>query len=189
MKNIAVYCGASTGNQEIYQTSARKLGNWLVENDYGLTYGGGSKGLMRIVADSVLEQQGVVHGIITQKLFDRNLAHTNLTKLDVVETMSERKELMLKDSVANIALPGGPGTLEEISEAFSWTIIGESSHPCIFFNPNHYYDKLASFYDEMTTQGFLDKKVRQTLLFSDSLSEIGQFITTFQVPGLRKYRE
>ncbi|HIY93599.1 TIGR00730 family Rossman fold protein [Companilactobacillus sp. HBUAS56275] len=188
MKNIAVYCGASVGNQEIYTTGAEKLGKWIVQNNYGLTYGGGNNGLMNVVADSVLEENGFVHGIITQQLYDRNLAHDNLSSLDIVDTMSERKEAMLKDSVANIALPGGPGTLEEISEAFSWTIIGVSSHPCIFYNVNHYYDKLESFFDEMVDQGFMAAKTRETLLFSDSLEEINDFIQSYIPPKLRKYQ-
>ncbi len=187
MKNIAVYCGASTGTDKSYQVGANKLGKWIVQNNYGLTYGGGSYGLMGTIADSVLENGGSVHGIITQKLFDRKLAHTGLSKLDILPTMNQRKEAMLNDSVACIALPGGPGTLEEMSEAFSWTIIGEIEQPCIFYNINHYYDELESFFDSMTEKKFLDPKARQTLLFSDSLDEIGQFITSYTPPKLRKY--
>ena len=189
MKNIAVYCGASTGNQEIYTTSAQDLGHWLVQNNYGLTYGGGNNGLMNVVANSVLSDNGFVHGIITQQLFDRHLAHKDLSKLDIVSTMSERKEAMLQDSIANVALPGGPGTLEEISEAFSWTIIGVSTHPCIFYNVNHYYDKLESFFDEMVDQGFMVTDTRRTLLFSDSLTEIYNFIQSYTPPKSRKYQK
>lgn len=187
MKNIAVYCGASTGNDEIYALGAKKLGQWIVNNDYGLTYGGGLYGLMGVVADSVLENQGFVHGIITKELAERELSHTTLSKLDIVSDMSERKQAMLNDSVANIALPGGPGTLEEISEAFSWTIVGDSKNPCIFYNIDHYYDELASFFDSMTAKGFMEPTTRKTLLFSDSLSEIGEFIKTYTPPTLRNY--
>lgn len=187
MKKIAVYCGASTGNNEIYTDGAKKLGQWIVENNYGLTYGGGRFGLMGVIANSVLENHGFVHGIITQELFDRELSHPKLSKLDIVENMSQRKQAMLKDSVANIALPGGPGTLEEISEAFSWTVVGDSASPCIFFNINHYYDPLEKFFDAMVINGFMVEKTRQTLLFSDSLPEIGKFIDTYTPPALRKY--
>ncbi|CAJ1175973.1 TIGR00730 family Rossman fold protein [Companilactobacillus nantensis] len=187
MKNIAVYCGAATGNDEIYTLGAQKLGQWIVENNYGLTYGGGRFGLMGVVANSVLERDGFVHGIITQELADRELSHNTLSKLDIVPNMSQRKQDMLNDSVANIALPGGPGTLEEISEAFSWTIVGDSTNPCIFYNINHYYDELASFFDSMTAKGFMEPRTRQTLLFSDSLPEIGEFIKTYTPPMLRNY--
>lgn len=189
MKNIAVYCGAATGNEEIYSQGAKKLGHWIVENNYGLTYGGGRYGLMGIVANSVLEKDGFVHGIITQELADRELSHKTLSKLDIVADMSQRKQAMLSDSVACIALPGGPGTLEEISEAFSWTVVGDSINPCIFYNLNHYYDKLAEFFDSMTKQGFMEPKTRQTLLFSDSLPEIKHFIDSYTPPTLRNYNQ
>jgi len=187
MKNIAVYCGAATGNEEIYTTGAEKLGRWIVENNYGLTYGGGRFGLMGIVADSVLNANGFVHGIITQELADRELSHHTLSKLDIVPNMSQRKQDMLHDSVANIALPGGPGTLEEISEAFSWTIVGDSTNPCIFYNLDHYYDDLEKFFNNMVKHGFMEKKTRETLLFSDSLTEIGKFIDSYTPPALRNY--
>ncbi|MQS76895.1 TIGR00730 family Rossman fold protein [Companilactobacillus halodurans] len=188
MKNIAVYCGAAPGNNPAYQIGAEKLGHWMAENNYGLTYGGGKYGLMGVIADSVLENHGFVHGIITQELHDRKLMHPNLTKTDIVKTMSKRKQAMLDDSIANIALPGGPGTLEEISGAFSWTILGDSKNPCIFYNIDHYYDKLASFFDSMTQEGFMEAPTRKTLLFSDSLTEIGAFINSYTPPNLRIYR-
>lgn len=189
MKNIAVYCGASTGNDEIYTLGAQKLDQWIVRNNYGLTYGGGRYGLMGVVANSVLSANGFVHRIITQELAGRELSHAKLSKLDIVSDMSARKQAMLTDSVANIALPGGPGTLEEISEAFSWTIIGDSKNPCVFYNINHYYDDLESFFDAMTKHGFMEKETRKTLLFSDSLTEIGQFIKSYTPPKLRNYNK
>jgi len=187
MKNIAVYCGSATGVDDAYKRNTEKLGQWIVQNNYGLTYGGGSYGLMGILADSVLDNDGQVHGIITQQLYDRNLAHQGISKLDIVPTMSQRKQAMLKDSVACIALPGGPGTLEEISEAFSWTVINVSDNPCIFYNVDHYYDDLEKFFDSMVKKGFLAAQARETLLFSDSLTEIGKFINSYTPPRLRKY--
>ncbi|WP_201307679.1 TIGR00730 family Rossman fold protein [Companilactobacillus farciminis] len=188
MKNIAVYCGAATGNDEVYKLGAKKLGQWIVQNNYGLTYGGGKFGLMGVIANSVLENGGFVHGIITQELFDRKLAFEEISKLDIVSDISVRKQAMLKDSVVNIALPGGPGTLEEIAEAFSWTILGDSKSPCIFYNINHYYDQLEAFFDSMAEKGFMEPTTRKTLLFSDSLTEIKDFIDSYNPPALRKYK-
>lgn len=189
MKNIAVYCGAASGDESIYTQGTQDLGHWLVQNNYGLTYGGGCYGLMGTIANSVLDQNGYVHGIITQELFDRKLVHQHLSKLNIVATMSERKAAMLTDSIASIALPGGPGTLEEISEAFSWTILGDNLNPCIFYNLDHYYDDLAAFFDSLTKHGFMAQNARDTLLFSDSLTEINQFIQSYTPPLARKYRE
>ncbi|WP_125763820.1 LOG family protein [Companilactobacillus hulinensis] len=188
MKNIAVYCGAAAGNKPIFKDSAIKLGQWIVDNNYGLTYGGGVYGLMGVIADSVLEQNGYVHGIITKQLNDRKLAHPNLSKLDIVETMDIRKREMLNNSIASIALPGGPGTLEEISEAFSWAKIGDNDNPCIFYNIDHYYDSLMEFFDNMVENGFLEPSGRKKVLFSDSLPEIKNFIDSYTPPELRHYK-
>ncbi|MFC6323291.1 LOG family protein [Companilactobacillus baiquanensis] len=187
MKNIAVYCGAASGNKAVFKESAINLGHWIVKNDYGLTYGGGHFGLMGVIADTVLADHGYVHGIITETLNERNLSHQKLSKLDIVDSMDTRKILMLSDSIASIALPGGPGTLEEISEAYSWTRIGDNNNPCIFYNVNHYYDPLEKFFDSMTENGFLDEYARKSLLFSDSLAEIGKFILNYKTPPIRHF--
>ncbi|WP_125714052.1 LOG family protein [Companilactobacillus kedongensis] len=187
MKNIAVYCGAASGNKDIFKQSAIDLGHWIVKNDYGLTYGGGHFGLMGVIADTVLKDNGYVHGIITETLNSRNLTHEKLSKLDIVDGMDTRKKLMLKDSIASIALPGGPGTLEEISEAYSWSRIGDNNNPCIFYNVDHYYDALKKFFDTMTENGFLDVYARKALLFSNSLDEIDSFISSYQAPPIRHF--
>lgn len=187
MENIAVYCGAATGNKEIFKQSAIKLGHWIVKNNYGLTYGGGYHGLMGVIADTVLGDDGYVYGITTKTLDGRKLSHKNISKLDVVDSMDIRKREMLNNSIASIALPGGPGTLEEISEAYSWTRIGDNNNPCIFYNVDHYYDTLENFFNTMTTDGFLDEYARRSLLFSDSLDEIGEFIKNYKVPPIRHF--
>ncbi|WP_335582994.1 TIGR00730 family Rossman fold protein [Companilactobacillus allii] len=188
LKNIAVYCGAATGNNQIFIDGTKELGHWIVENDYGLTYGGGVFGLMGVIADSVMENNGYVHGIITEQLNNRNLAHPNLSKLDIVETMDIRKKEMLNNSIASIALPGGPGTLEEISEAFSWAKLGDNDNPCIFYNIGHYYDPLKDFFDNMVDKGFLEQSGRKKVLFSNSLPEIKRFIDNYTPPALRTYK-
>ena len=108
MKNIAVYCGASEGNDKTFRDAAVNLGRWLVENDLNLVYGGGGVGLMEILAHEVLANGGKVYGIMPQELVDRGAAYDGLTDLKVVSNMSERKELMLSMSDGCIALPGGP---------------------------------------------------------------------------------
>lgn len=188
LKNIAVYCGAATGNDDIYTKGAQELGIWMVKNGYGLTYGGGRYGLMGVIADTVLSNNGYVHGIITKQLDDRNLTYENLSELDVVDNMDTRKRSMLDNSIASIALPGGPGTLEEISEAFSWSRIGDNNNPSIFYNVNHYYDKLEEFFDQMTKNGFLEENGRKSLFFSDSLDEIGDFIKSYTPAKRRQYK-
>lgn len=185
--NIAVYCGASKGNHPIYEQAAIKLGRWIADKDNTLVYGGGKAGLMGILADSVLENNGKVIGIIPTFLQERELAHPNLSEMKVVNSMSERKAEMLALSDACLALPGGPGTLEEITEVVSWARVGQNSNPCVFFNENDYYEPIKNFYDQMVSSEFLTLADRKKILFSNSLQEIDYFIDNYTPPVIRKY--
>ncbi|MDH6365528.1 uncharacterized protein (TIGR00730 family) [Enterococcus sp. PF1-24] len=185
--NIAVYCGASSGNQEIFKEATIELGKWLAKNHHNLIYGGGKAGLMGILADTVLENGGEVIGIIPTFLKERELAHPALTELKIVDSMAERKQAMLDLANACIALPGGPGTLEEITEVVSWSRIGKNPNPCIFFNSGNYYRPLEAMYDQMVENDFLVKNDREKFLFSESLEEIEGFIKNYQPPVIRQY--
>lgn len=185
--NIAVYCGASLGSDQAYQDAAQKVGKWIAEKNNTLVYGGGKAGLMGVVADEVLANNGEVIGIIPDFLVERELSHPNLTTLEIVDSMSVRKNRMIALGDCYIALPGGPGTLEEIAEVISWARVGQNQNPCILFNQNGYYDSLARFYDEMVENGFLSEQDRERILFSDSVEEIEAFISSYTPPEIRKY--
>ena len=157
-KNVTVYCGASFGNDERYQEVTKKLGEWIGKNNYNLVYGGGKSGLMGLIADSVLENGGKVTGIITHFLSEREVAHEGITKLIKVDTMSERKKKMADLADIFIALPGGPGTLEEITEVVSWAVLALHPCPCIFFNFDNYYNHIRDFYDLMVEKGYMKKE-------------------------------
>ncbi|MDF2909439.1 MAG: family Rossman fold protein [Sporolactobacillus laevolacticus] len=187
MKRIVVYCGASKGNDPIYETYAVQLANWITDNHFELVYGGGKVGLMGIVADTVLDNGGKATGVIPQFLVDREIAHDRLSRLVVVGDMDERKKAMMDLSDCCIALPGGPGTLEEISEAFSWARLGENESPCIFLNVNGYYDLISRFFDQMAEEGFLSGEDRKKILISDSFDEIMAFIDAYVPPHVRNY--
>ncbi|MET1247242.1 TIGR00730 family Rossman fold protein [Sporolactobacillus sp. STCC-11] len=187
MKRIAVYCGASKGKNPIYEDYAVKLANWITDNHYELVYGGGKVGLMGVVADTVLENGGKVTGIMPQFLVNREIAHDRLDQLIVTHDMDERKKKMMELADCCIALPGGPGTLEEISEAFSWARVGENDSPCIFLNVNGYYDLMKHFFDQMVDEGFLSENDRSKVLISDSLDEIEAFTAAYVQPKVRQY--
>lgn len=179
MKRIAVYCGSVDGNDELYRQAALGLSDYLVEQKLELVYGGGQFGLMGLIAKRVLEQGGQVFGIIPDFLVKREGTLDNLTELETVDNMSTRKQRMLDLSDGCIALPGGPGTLEEIIEAFSWARIGKNDNPCVFYNVGGYYDPMEKMFDDMTEKGFITKVDRDKLLFSDSLDEIFEFMRTY----------
>ncbi|MBF7137728.1 LOG family protein [Pediococcus pentosaceus] len=187
MRKIAIYCGAAAGNNPTYANSARKLGKWMASNNIGLVYGGGQFGLMGIIAKTVIENGGHVDGIIPENLAARGASYQAVSNLQVVKDMSIRKQLMMDMADGFIALPGGPGTLEEISEVFSWSLIGDNNKPCVLFNTNHYYDNLQNMYDHMVVEGFLTSQARQKLLFSDSVEQIAEFMDTYIPPKIREY--
>ncbi|MFC3633115.1 TIGR00730 family Rossman fold protein [Enterococcus rivorum] len=185
---MAVYCGASTGKNIIYQECAKELGSWMVANQYDLVFGGGNVGLMGIVADTVLEQGGKAIGVMPTFLIEREIAHEGITEMHVVKNMHERKRMMIDLADCYLALPGGPGTLEEISEVVSWGRVGEHPNPCIFFNVNGYYDLMAQFFDKMVVEGFLSKQDRSKICIAGTLEEIQTFIEAFEVAKPVEYK-
>ena len=186
-RNVAVYCGAALGNDKKYKEITEKLGKWMTDNNYNLVYGGGKAGLMGSIADSVLENGGEVIGIIPEFLTKRELSHDKLTKLVIVETMSERKKMMADLSEVFIALPGGPGTLEEITEVVSWAILSLHKAPCIFFNYDNYYTYIKEFYDNMVDKDYLAHESREKIYFTDSFEEMEKIIKNYEPPKVRVY--
>ena len=131
---ITVFCGANEGRNEAYRKNAEELGKWIADNNYTLVYGGGKVGLMGIIADTVLENNSEVIGIMPQFLVDREISHTGITEFIIVDDMSVRKEKLIDLGDVFVALPGGPGTLEEISQVISWVRVGKKDAPCILMD-------------------------------------------------------
>lgn len=185
--NIAVYCGASKGNDQGFSQATKALGQWIAEQNHTLIYGGGKAGLMGVLADAVLQSGGHVIGVIPDFLQNRELAHQALSELHVVGSMSERKRMMFDFAEAFIALPGGPGTLEEITEMISWSRIGQNPHPCMFYDINGFYQATRTVYDQMVAQGFLTQDDRDKIGFATTTEEVADFIDGYQPPALRTY--
>ena len=181
MKSICVFAGSAQGSKDSYSRSAKDLGLEIAKRNFSMVYGGGSKGLMGIVADAVLEGGSSVTGIITEKLHDVEVGHENLTSLEVVSTMHERKARMAELSDAIISLPGGVGTWEEFFEALAWNQLGIYSKPIILFNVEGYYSKLFEFTEYSVQEGFLPHTTHEELFISESLEEIFEFIESFKV--------
>jgi len=170
-KRIAVYCGSSKGNNALYENEANHLAHLLVKHDYGMVYGGGSIGLMGVLADVMMAQGGEVIGIIPKKIYDWEVGHGGITKLVVVRNMHERKSMMAKLADGFIALPGGIGTLEEIIEILTWKQLGYHQKPCVIVNTNGYYDSLITFLDQAIATDFLKDKFRNDLLVANNADE------------------
>lgn len=157
LKSICVYCGANPGSHPDYAEAAKALGGAMAEARIDLVYGGGSVGLMGIVARTVLAHGGLVTGIIPQFLRDREVMLKEVTELIVTADMHERKRIMFERSDAFVALPGGIGTLEEVVEMMTWAQLDRHKKPILIVNINRFWDPLIAQFDRMTADGFLHK--------------------------------
>ncbi|MNI31946.1 LOG family protein YvdD [compost metagenome] len=187
MKKIAVFCGSSNGASDVYKEGAKILGKELVKREIALVYGGASVGIMGAVADSVLEEGGQVIGVLPSFLENREIAHKHLSELIIVDSMHERKTKMADLADGFIAMPGGPGTLEEFFEIFTWAQLGLHHKPCGLLNINHYYDPLISLFDHMLKEQFLNEKYRpMALVDTDARGLLDQF-NTYEPPTVKTY--
>lgn len=157
---IAVFCGSSMGKKAGYAEVARELGRKMAQQGHSLVYGGGHTGLMGTIADSVLAAGGEVYGVIPTSLVNKEVAHTGLTELFVVDNMHQRKAKMAALADAFIALPGGVGTLEEIFEAWTWAYLDYHHKPSIFLNVLGYYEPLFTFLEHTEHEGFVSSYSR-----------------------------
>ena len=155
ISTICVYCGASTGARPAFRAAAMALGREIAAAGWGLVYGGGRVGLMGLVADSVLAEGGRVTGIIPEHIQAREVQHTGLTELLVVDSMHTRKRLMVDRSDAFAILPGGIGTLDEFIEIVTWRQLGLHDKPIVLIDLDEYWRPLLEMMEKMDASGFL----------------------------------
>ncbi len=170
--NIAVFCGSNFGTEETFREAAAEVGGWLADKGHTLIYGGSDRGLMGVLADTAVEGGGRVIGVEPRFFLGQGLEHPGITKTIPCETMSERKSIMMEMSDAYIALPGGPGTLDELTEVIVLSGLGREDKPCILYNKEGYYDDLLAFYDKMLGVGFMDRTYRSKILAVKSPEEL-----------------
>lgn len=187
MRSLCVYCGSNTGDKEIYIEAATMLGRVLAEQGIGLVYGGASKGLMGILADTVLAGGGRVQGVIPQSLVDREIAHPDLDELHVVGSMHARKSLMAELSDGFIALPGGFGTLEEIVEMLTWAQLGIHKKPCGLLNAGGYYAHLLAFFEHAEASLFVRRAHREMLLVEEDAGRLLERFRAWSAPLADKW--
>lgn len=182
MYTVGIFCGSSEGCSQDYMDAARHTGKWLAEQGIHIVYGGGRVGLMGAVADSALAHGGHVTGVIPKSLLEREIAHTGLSGLEVVDNMHQRKAAMAELSSSFIALPGGAGTFEEIFEQWTWAQLGIHDKPCAFLNVNHFYNPLRVMVQQMVSEGFMKQDYADMLLFSENLQNIIDYFKTYTPP-------
>jgi uncharacterized protein (TIGR00730 family) len=170
--NILIYCGARLGNDPLLQTTVERVGQAIVDRGWNLVYGGGGVGLMGILARTVIQRGGHVTGIIPTFLNTAEVALDECSTLIEVETMHERKRLMIEMADCIVALPGGFGTLDELFEALTWRQLGLHACPVGLLNADGFYDHLIALRDEFQRRSFIDDNVASMLTVSDSIESL-----------------
>jgi uncharacterized protein (TIGR00730 family) len=187
MNRICVYCGSSPGKQPIYREAARSLGHELAARGLGLVYGGASLGVMGAVADAALERGGEAIGIIPYALATKEVSHSGLSDLFVVESMHERKAKMAELSDGFIALPGGWGTIEEIFEMLTWAQLGFHEKPCGLLNVATYFDPLFAFLENAIDQQFVKEEFRPMMMMDDRPASLLDRFAAYRAPRVKKW--
>lgn len=155
IKSVCVYCGSSARVDQVYKDAAVELGRTLAANKWDLVYGGGRVGLMGLVADSMLGAGSKVVGIIPQHIQAREIEHTDLTELHVVDSMHIRKQMMVDRGDAFVILAGGLGTLDEFFEILTWKQLGLHDKPVVMVNVNGYWTKMVEAIKHIAEEKFM----------------------------------
>src|SRR6516165_5440259 len=163
-RRLCVFCGSKAGIKEIYASETRRLGQLMAHRNLSLVYGAGHVGLMGVLADAVLASGGEAIGVIPQALVDRELAHRQLTRLHIVESMHDRKALMAELADAFLALPGGYGTLEEFFEIVTWKQLRLHQKPIGLYNVAGFFDPLLAWIERAIAEDFIKPKHRDLLM-------------------------
>jgi len=187
VKRVCVFCGSSAGRRASYREAAQRLGQNLARRGIGLVYGGGSVGLMGLLADAVLASGGTVDGVIPRRLARKEIAHAGLSRLHRVGSMHERKALMADLSDAFVALPGGMGTLEELAEILTWSQLGLHRKPCALLDVEGYWRPLVAFFDHAVEEGFLRPGDRAILLVETDPEVLLDRLAAWKAPAAERW--
>lgn len=171
-KSLCVFCGSKNGNNLIYKKAAKELGTYLAKNKIRLVYGGGSLGLMGELSSSVNRNKGDILGVIPKHLLQIEGINKNHGEIIITDDMHTRKKTMYNNSDAFLCLPGGIGTLEEVSETITWFQLNISRKPIFFLNINGYWDKFRLLVENIVSTEFASKDLLNYFTFFESLEAL-----------------
>ena len=180
MRRVCVFCGSSPGARPAYAKATAEVARLLVADGVGVVYGGGHVGLMGVLADTAMAEDGEVIGVMPQALVDREIAHERISELRVVGSMHERKALMAELADAFVALPGGAGTLDELFEVYTWAQLGLHRKPCALLNVAGYYDGIEDFLAHAVTERFVREEHRKLLMIERDPGAVLDRIRAFE---------
>jgi uncharacterized protein (TIGR00730 family) len=184
---ITVYCGSNLGNKPYFAEAAKAFAEELVRRRYEVVYGGASVGLMGVVADTVLANQGRVTGVITEALLNVEMAHKNLTEMFVVPDMHERKAMMHDMGDAFVILPGGSGSMDEFFEIHTWAQLGYHQKPIGLLNVAGYYEPVREFYNMAVNNGFTRAQHRDMLIIEEDPARLFDRLASYEAPNVSKW--
>jgi uncharacterized protein (TIGR00730 family) len=170
--SVCVFCGSAFGTRPEFAEAAEHVGTEIGRRGWTLVYGGGRVGLMGVLANAALRAGAPVIGVIPRFLYEKEVGHDGLTKLEVVTTFPERKQRMGDLADAFLSLPGGVGTMDEMFEAWSWTLARLQDKPNALLNVGGYYDELVAFLDRSVEDGLLRPAARDLLAVSDDAAAL-----------------
>ena len=187
MKKICIFCGSSMGFDPIYKEKAAELGHVLADHGCELLFGGGSVGLMKVIADVMMERGCKVTGTITKHLLDMHVGHDGIDELIVVDSMAERKKILEDMADGFIALPGGIGTMDEFFEAYVLSQLRVFDKPVALYNVNGYYDGIVEFIKHIADEGFMRREHAVNLIVSDDAKDLLEKMEQFQPADVTKW--
>ena len=180
---IAFYCGSANGHNLTYKSAISEIVEQLAVRNVSVVYGGGNIGLMGVLGDAATAHGLHITGIIPRSLVDREIAHPGLTELEVVGTMAQRKTRMEQLADTYIALPGGVGTLEELSEVLTLQQLGEITGPIVLYNIDGFWTPFVYTLQHMCDAGFINPKYIATLIVVDNPDDLFAALERWHAPG------
>ena len=187
MQSVAVFCGANKGAQPWFAEAAAELGGMLAERNIRVLFGGGSVGLMGVLADAVLARGGPITGVITEQLNGLELGHPGVRDMIVVESMAERRTLLIKGTDGVITLPGGYGSMDEHFEALTLAQLHQYRKPVGLLNVRGYYDPMLRMLDNMVEHGFLKAQNRELCIDATAAPELLDKMTAYEYRAAAKW--
>lgn len=187
MQRICIFCGSNTGRGTAYAEATRNMVRVMAEAGMSIVFGGGNIGLMGVVAEAGLNAGAHVVGVTPRRLLEREMVHTGLSELHVVESMHERKVMMAEMVDAFIALPGGMGTLDELFEMVTLIQLGVQHKPCALLNVDGYFDQLRGFLDHAVDERFVNPAHRDMIVIDDDPARLIERLQRWTPPVTSKW--
>lgn len=189
MHTICIFCGSNAGGSAAYADAARRLVRAIAAQGMRIVFGGGNVGLMGVVAEAAVEAGVSIVGVTPRRLLEREMVHTGLSELHVLDSMHERKVLMTKLADAFVVLPGGMGTLDELFEVATLNQLGVHEKACGMLNVAGFFDHLRAYLDHAVDQRFINAAHRDMLLVDDDPERLLQRMKAWKMPQVSKWMD